>query len=276
MKNTSSIYLSQKKIDGDWKLTCPNISNVIEIKEACDSEDKLQFESIFNLILMIARIKKLENFKDETTLMTKKIKKAIFKIIKHQVKFSEFSKTSTIDELKCRLKFIYELYPEKPNFMESSGDLKLKYFNEEFDLKLKLSKILYEKYKSSNLNDEDLLEGIYEVYDKAPSNSNFYKEVELERERLFIKIKDEKSKRKRKKEKEVERKRIQNLKDNPEKLPPPCPLCGYKYSVRGEERNNNGVCGPGYESWVVKSWWECKDRKCLTQFGNGKVPKRED
>ena len=51
-------------------------------------------------------------------------------------------------------------------------------------------------------------------------------------------------------------------KDNakePLKQPLMCPCCKSRNHKKVEKRQDNGVCGPGYSSWVVSSYYVCKD-----------------
>ena len=43
-----------------------------------------------------------------------------------------------------------------------------------------------------------------------------------------------------------------------------CPSCNSNNVKVVEKRNNNGIIGPGYASWVVDSYFSCKD--CGTRF----------
>ena len=45
----------------------------------------------------------------------------------------------------------------------------------------------------------------------------------------------------------------------------PCPHCESKDTYLYERRENNGIVGPGFSSWVVDSYWVCND--CETLFG---------
>lgn len=47
-------------------------------------------------------------------------------------------------------------------------------------------------------------------------------------------------------------------------LKPNCPSCNGTNIIKKEIRDDNGIIGPGYESWVVDSWYSCKD--CGTRF----------
>jgi hypothetical protein len=38
-----------------------------------------------------------------------------------------------------------------------------------------------------------------------------------------------------------------------------CPSCQSDNTYLSERRENNGIMGPGYSSWVVESHWECND-----------------
>lgn len=39
----------------------------------------------------------------------------------------------------------------------------------------------------------------------------------------------------------------------------PCPACESEDTYLYERRENNGVMGPGYSSWVIESYWACDD-----------------
>ena len=43
-----------------------------------------------------------------------------------------------------------------------------------------------------------------------------------------------------------------------------CPSCKGKNTIKKENRKNNGIIGSGFASWVVDSWYSCKD--CGTRF----------
>lgn len=43
-----------------------------------------------------------------------------------------------------------------------------------------------------------------------------------------------------------------------------CPSCKSTNTVKKEKREDNGIIGSGYCSWVVDSWYSCKD--CGTRF----------
>lgn len=43
-----------------------------------------------------------------------------------------------------------------------------------------------------------------------------------------------------------------------------CPSCKSSKTERREIRKDNGVMGSGYSSWVVDSWYSCKD--CGVRF----------
>lgn len=39
----------------------------------------------------------------------------------------------------------------------------------------------------------------------------------------------------------------------------PCPACESEDTYLHEKRENNGILGPGYSTWVVESYWVCDD-----------------
>lgn len=43
-----------------------------------------------------------------------------------------------------------------------------------------------------------------------------------------------------------------------------CPSCKSDKKERFERRENNGIIGPGYSSWVIEAYWICK--KCGTHY----------
>jgi len=43
-----------------------------------------------------------------------------------------------------------------------------------------------------------------------------------------------------------------------------CPSCKSDKKERFERRDDNGIIGPGYSSWVVEAYWICK--KCGTHY----------
>jgi len=43
-----------------------------------------------------------------------------------------------------------------------------------------------------------------------------------------------------------------------------CPSCKSDKKERFERRNDNGIIGPGFSSWVVEAYWICK--KCGTHY----------
>ena len=43
-----------------------------------------------------------------------------------------------------------------------------------------------------------------------------------------------------------------------------CPSCKSTSKDHIEKRNDNGVCGPGYCSWIIDEYYVC--RKCGTMF----------
>ena len=49
-----------------------------------------------------------------------------------------------------------------------------------------------------------------------------------------------------------------------------CPSCKGKNTIKKENRKNNGIIGSGFASWVVDSWYSCKD--CGTRFDLIKQP----
>jgi hypothetical protein len=57
-----------------------------------------------------------------------------------------------------------------------------------------------------------------------------------------------------------------------------CPSCKSTSKDHIEKRNDNGIYGPGYSSWIVDEYYVCK--KCGTMFKdmekykNGKIPRR--
>ncbi len=50
-----------------------------------------------------------------------------------------------------------------------------------------------------------------------------------------------------------------------------CPVCKSTDTFLYERRENNGILGPGYKTWVVESRWECND--CEAHFGKSDVNK---
>jgi len=44
-----------------------------------------------------------------------------------------------------------------------------------------------------------------------------------------------------------------------------CPACKSKDTYLYERRENNGIMGPGFSSWVIDSYWVCNE--CETHFG---------
>jgi C4-type Zn-finger protein len=56
--------------------------------------------------------------------------------------------------------------------------------------------------------------------------------------------------KRRAEEKELEEKRINSI---------ICPCCKSKEKIHHIKRENNGVCGPGYNSWVTEDYLICKD-----------------
>lgn len=50
-----------------------------------------------------------------------------------------------------------------------------------------------------------------------------------------------------------------------------CPACKSTDTFLYERRENNGIIGPGYKTWVVESRWECNE--CEAHFGKGDVNK---
>jgi transposase-like protein len=42
-------------------------------------------------------------------------------------------------------------------------------------------------------------------------------------------------------------------------IKPTCPHCKSLYVEHIEKRDDNGICGSGYSSWVVFEYWICKD-----------------
>jgi len=38
-----------------------------------------------------------------------------------------------------------------------------------------------------------------------------------------------------------------------------CPVCKSENIKHEENREDNGVCGPGYSSWIVDEYYVCKD-----------------
>lgn len=45
---------------------------------------------------------------------------------------------------------------------------------------------------------------------------------------------------------------------------PPCPVCDSTNTKPIEKRQNNGILGPGFRSWVVDRFMSCKN--CKTRF----------
>jgi len=43
-----------------------------------------------------------------------------------------------------------------------------------------------------------------------------------------------------------------------------CPSCKSDKKERYEKREDNGIIGPGYSSWIVEAYWICK--KCGTHY----------
>ena len=53
-----------------------------------------------------------------------------------------------------------------------------------------------------------------------------------------------------------------------------CPSCKGKNTIKKENRKKNGIIGSGFASWVVDSWYSCKD--CGTRFDLIKQPLTEN
>jgi len=43
-----------------------------------------------------------------------------------------------------------------------------------------------------------------------------------------------------------------------------CPSCKSDKKERFERREDNGIIGPGYSSWIIEAYWICK--KCGTHW----------
>ena len=70
--------------------------------------------------------------------------------------------------------------------------------------------------------------------------SNFYKD-KLEREQKELE--------ERRKEEELEKERINKIE---------CPLCKSTDKIHHIKRNNNGIIGSGYSSWITDEYLICK------------------
>lgn len=44
----------------------------------------------------------------------------------------------------------------------------------------------------------------------------------------------------------------------------PCPSCGSTNKKHVVKRDSNGICGPGYSSWITDEYFVCKE--CGTRF----------
>lgn len=171
----------------------------------------------------------------------------------------------SLEELKERLSFLWKLYPKKEPIWSKEGGLHLVGIKTERKAeKEAFAAAIYERLKKEmNLECKERLEEYYWLYRLAPSYELTHNSLKKDIKKLTRTIEREEKRKREIENDEAEKKRIAKLDANPE-LIVPCPNCGYKYEKVQEQRKGNGVYGPGYRSWVVKSWRTCS--KCNTTF----------
>lgn len=269
MKKENSIYLTQKEIQKNYeskRISLEELENLISIWNITKSKGKVNL-SIQEAILFLEKIK---NFKKIYSLNSdlEVVKSFLKEQVLIHIESEKDSSSLPLEEVIARLKFVQKLFPKKSEMVvppkEKEGKIKISFVDksEKLDLKEGLGLIILGKLTLANIPDEDLFHKIYSLKELVPAGSELEENLSLKISLLREKMEEDKRRAEVEAKKKAEEKRIQYLKDNPKEMPPPCPFCGYLYSIKQEQRQGNGIIGPGYHSRVLMSWYECKNPQC--------------